>query len=410
MNDSPTTGERQAALAVLRTLRDAGHEAYFAGGSVRDDIMGVSPKDFDVTTSAIPEEVTGLFDRCVEVGAQFGVILVLHEGHEIEISTFRTESGYADGRRPDQVTWTTAREDVLRRDFTINGLLGDPFADDPQGRVIDHVGGGADIEARLIRAIGEPTTRFAEDQLRLLRAVRFAARLDFTIEEDTWFAIRALADTITNVSAERTRDELQRLLTEGGARRGWRLLRDSSLLDIVLPEPPASDAVLERLEDAPMTAEQGWTVVLLDVRPSAQTIDAWGKRLRIPKALTRHVRAAIDMADALRRYDTLSQAQRKRLIRRPEFATAHWAASRALAAVQRPGAPLQAAEADVARWTQADLHPPPLIDGSTLRAHGHTPGPGFKAALEAVEDAQLEGHITDEAEAIAIATEALHTT
>ena len=407
MNNSSPSAARKAALEVLRALRDAGHDAYFAGGSVRDDVMGVTPKDFDITTSATPEEVTALFERCVAVGAQFGVIVVVHASFEIEVATFRTETGYADGRRPDQVQWATAREDVLRRDFTVNGLLGDPFASTPDGQVIDHVGGLKDIEARLIRAIGEATERFAEDQLRLLRALRFAARLNFTIEEDTWFALRALADTITSVSAERTRDELQRILTEGGAKRGWALLRASDMMERVLPEPQSAEAVEARLDDIPLTAERAWTAVLMDVAPAPNVVPEWGRRLRISKALTRHVTHAVQLTHAMLRYEELSVAQRKRLLRKAEFSTAFWAASQAASAGQRPKEALSLIERDASTWDDEGLNPPPLIDGATLRRLGYQPGPSFKVALEAVEDGQLEGLITEESEAIATATRIL---
>ena len=360
-----------------------------------------------MSRSATPDEVTELFERCVEVGAQFGVIVVLKGDHEIEVATFRTEAGYADGRRPDQVSWTTAREDVLRRDFTINGLLSDPLADDPDAQVIDHVGGLADIQAQVIRAIGDPARRFAEDHLRLLRALRFAARLDFTIEPATWSAVQALAATIQSVSAERIRDELQRTLTEGGAQRGWALLDASGMLPHVLPHAPDSTRVHARLGDIPMTAEQAWTVALLDVAQPATTIPAWGRRLHTSKALLRHVTEAVVIAGALSDYESLTVAGRKRLLRRPESETARWAAARAAAAGQRSPAPLLAADADAGRWTPTDLRPAPLIDGSTLRDLGHVPGPAFKTALEAVEDAQLEGREMNKEEAVSLAVTAL---
>ena len=409
MSDSLDKDARTAALEVLTALRDAGHEAYFAGGSVRDDVMGRTPKDFDVTTSATPPEVMELFERCVAVGAQFGVIVVLNAGHEVEVATFRTESGYADGRRPDQVTWASAREDVLRRDFTINGLLGDPLATSPEARVIDHVGGLSDLEAGLVRAIGEPTQRFAEDQLRLLRAIRFAARLEFRIEEDTWFAIRALADTIANVSAERTRDELERMLTEGGALRAWRLLKESDLLGHVVTEAPSLEAVEARLKDSELTSVQAWVLVLLDAAPLARVIDAWAGRLRISNALARKVQGAIAVADALKGYEQMSVPERKRLVRRSEFATGAWAADTASEAGQRPPGPVAAARADLAQWDDDALNPAPLINGGDLRALGYAPGPGFKHALEAVEDAQLAGTLSDKDGALALASQVLDT-
>jgi len=407
MDPASPSPERAAALGVIRALRANGHEAYFAGGSVRDDVMGLEPKDFDVTTSATPDQVIALFDRTVEIGAQFGVIVVLRGEHEIEVATFRTESGYADGRRPDQVAWTTAREDVLRRDFTINGLLADPFAEDLDARVIDHVGGLADIDAQVIRAIGDPTARFEEDQLRLLRALRFAARLDFALESATWSAIQTLAPTIESVSAERIRDELQRTLTEGGARRGWTLLEASGILPHVLSEPPDAARVLARLEDLPMGIEEAWTTVLLDVPRPATAIPAWGRRLKTSSRLARHITQAVCIAADLLDYEARPVAWRKRLLRRPESSAACTAAARAAAAGQRPAAPAREAQADAKRWTPADLRPVALIDGGTLRDLGHAPGPAFKVALDAVEDAQLEGREMDEAAAVALAVATL---
>ncbi|HQN26648.1 MAG TPA: CCA tRNA nucleotidyltransferase, partial [Syntrophales bacterium] len=217
---SPLPALREGAAAIVRALRRAGHEAYWVGGCVRDLIRGIPPADFDIATSATPDEVEGLFPRTVPVGASFGVILVVEDGRPFEVATFRTEGGYADGRRPDTVRFAGAEEDVRRRDFTINGLLMDPET----GGVIDRVGGEADLAARLIRTIGDPEARFGEDRLRMLRAVRFAANLDFVLEAETQAAIVRHAPVIAAVSAERIRGELTRILTEGGARRGMELL------------------------------------------------------------------------------------------------------------------------------------------------------------------------------------------
>ena len=231
--------KRDAAAAVVRRLREAGHEAFWVGGCVRDLIRGEEPKDFDIVTSARPEEVQAVFGRTVPIGARFGVILVIEEGIPYEVATYRTEGDYGDGRRPSRVTFATAKEDVRRRDFTINGLLMDPET----GRVIDHVGGCRDIEGRLIRTIGDPGERFAEDHLRMLRAVRFAATLAFEIEAATLAAIREQAPAIQRISAERVREELSRLLTGGGARRGMELLDETGLLAELLPEVSALKGV-----------------------------------------------------------------------------------------------------------------------------------------------------------------------
>src|SRR3990170_3940260 len=215
---------RDKAAAVVRRLVGAGHQAYWAGGCVRDLVLGREPSDYDVATSATPPEVLRLYPDAVTVGAQFGVIRVPSGGAEIEVATFRSDHGTLDGRHPREVRYArTPEEDVGRRDFTINGLLYDPLAD----KYLDFVGGRADLEAGVIRPIGEPAERFAEDRLRLLRAVRFAARFGYRIEEKTWAALRASAAHITQVSRERIRDELVKMLTEGAARRAFELVADA---------------------------------------------------------------------------------------------------------------------------------------------------------------------------------------
>ncbi|HRE91442.1 MAG TPA: CCA tRNA nucleotidyltransferase, partial [Myxococcota bacterium] len=231
----PTSPLRRGAIEVLTTLREAGHEAYFAGGCVRDEALGVEPKDWDIATSARPEAVMALFPRCVPVGISFGVVRVLHAGFEYEVATFRADGDYDDHRRPSSVRWASAREDVLRRDFTINGLLGDPFAPANE-RIVDFVGGLADLKLGLIRAIGDAAARFGEDYLRMIRAVRFAARFGFVIHPDTMAAIVAMSSRVVDVSAERIGQELDRLLSEGGQPVGLTLLAKSGLLPHLLPE------------------------------------------------------------------------------------------------------------------------------------------------------------------------------
>ncbi len=240
----------EAAWRIARRLHALGHAAYFAGGCVRDMLLGVAPKDFDVATDATPDLVQAAFPRTEAVGAHFGVVLVIDkveradgEAERIatEVATFRHDGAYSDGRRPDEVRFSgDPREDVLRRDFSINGLLLDALRFDAGDQladcVLDYVGGQSDLAAKLVRAIGDPKLRFAEDKLRMLRAVRFAARLEFTIEPRTMHAIRAQAAEIAAVSAERVRDELTRILTEGHARRGFELLEETGLLAQVLPE------------------------------------------------------------------------------------------------------------------------------------------------------------------------------
>src|SRR5437762_4830985 len=221
-----------SAIEIVQELRSRGHEAYLVGGCVRDMVMAIEPADYDIATSARPEEIVEIFPRTESIGAQFGVILVIYRGHRFEVATFRSDEAYVDGRRPTGVVFTDAKQDVLRRDFTINGLLYDPVTKD----VIDYVTGQADIEAKIVRAIGDPHARFEEDKLRILRAIRFGARLGYTIESATMNAVCSMASKIHQVSSERVRDELTRILTEGQAARGMRMLEESGLRAEILQE------------------------------------------------------------------------------------------------------------------------------------------------------------------------------
>src|SRR5213594_5148374 len=255
---------RALATGIVRRLREAGHEAYFAGGCVRDQLLGREPLDFDVATSAPPEAVQTLFRRTVPVGAQFGVILIVEDGVRFEVATFRSDDAYVDGRRPTRVHFGSAREDAERRDFTINGLFLDPLG----GQVVDFVGGQMDLRAGIIRAIGDAHARIAEDRLRMLRAVRFAARLRFTIEPATRAAIAAAAPTITDIAAERIGDEMVRILTEGGARPGFELLADTGLLAAVLPEVAGMAGVAQSPDFHPEGDVFVHTLLLLEQLPA----------------------------------------------------------------------------------------------------------------------------------------------
>jgi poly(A) polymerase len=232
-------GVALTAFEIASALRKNGHTAYFAGGCVRDFLRGEAPKDYDIATTAPPEEIEALFPKTVPVGRQFGVVLVVRQGKQFEVATFRREGPYRDGRHPSEVAFTTPEEDAKRRDFTVNGLFYDPF----QRRVIDYVGGAGDISRQLIRAIGDPRARFEEDKLRLLRAVRFAANLNYTVEAATWEAIQQLAAQIRQVSAERIRDELIKMFIRPGAGRGLELLAQSGLLREIIPEVEAMKGV-----------------------------------------------------------------------------------------------------------------------------------------------------------------------
>ena len=265
------------AKAIVSTLRQAGYQAYLVGGCVRDLLLGCHPKDFDVSTDAPPQRLLELFPKSGQVGAHFGVVLVRDGGHHVEVATFRSEHDYADGRRPSNVHFEAdPRQDVLRRDFTINGLM----MDIESRAVLDYVGGRADLEARLIRAIGDPELRFREDHLRLLRAVRLATRFGFEIEAATLAAIRRNHALIRKVSAERIREELTRILTEGSARRGFELLDTTGLLDDLLPEIAAMKGVEQPPEFHPEGDVFIHTLLLLDNLPQLCTPTlAWGALL-----------------------------------------------------------------------------------------------------------------------------------
>ncbi|PKN26155.1 MAG: phosphohydrolase [Deltaproteobacteria bacterium HGW-Deltaproteobacteria-22] len=276
MNDThlvfPPSARLTAARAVARVLLDHGHEACFAGGCVRDCLLGLPPSDYDVATSATPDVVVSLFPHTVKVGAAFGVILVVQDHQPVEVATFRSEGAYNDGRHPAEIAFSTAEKDVLRRDFTINGLLAHPFT----GEVSDHVGGLADLRAGLVRAIGDPVARFSEDRLRILRAIRFSARFSFPIEPGTWEAILRFATAIGDVSQERIREELDRILTGPHPAEGWNLLKRSGILAVVLPEAER----MEGVEQNPEFHPEGdvWThtlkaLSLLEEEPVVSTLE-----------------------------------------------------------------------------------------------------------------------------------------
>lgn len=429
---------RDDAAAIVRRLRAAGHEAFWVGGCVRDLIRGIEPKDFDIVTSARPEEVQGLFPRTVPVGARFGVVIVVEGGTPYEVATFRTETGYEDGRRPSQVVFAGAQEDVCRRDFTINGLLMDPET----GRIIDHVDGRRDIERRLIRTIGDPEERFAEDHLRMLRAVRFAATLGFEIESGSFAAIRHRASAIRRTSAERIREELSRILTGGGARRGMELLAASGLLPEILPEATA----LEGVSQPPAYHPEGdvwehtlrmlallspgadirlaWAVLLHDIgKPPTRTEDERGVhfyghvrtgermaaeilgRLRFSREETEGILALVRGHMLFMNVRLMRPGRLKRFLRTPDFAL-HLELHR-LDCLGSHGMldHYEFCRQKLAEYSAEALRPAPLLTGEDLIAMGYFPGPLFGKILRGVEDAQLAGRIATPAEARALVRE-----
>ncbi len=435
---------RELADKIARTLRDGGHQAYFVGGCVRDLELGREPVDYDVSTDARPERVQELFPDSLAIGAQFGVILVSEGGIDVEVATFRSDIGYSDGRHPDTVVYTnSAQEDVLRRDFTINGLLLDPFTNE----VLDYVGGRADLRARVIRAIGDPEQRFREDKLRLIRAVRFAARFHFAIEPATAAAIRKLAPEIGVVSAERLRDELTKILTEGAARRGFELLDELGLLRQVLPEI----ARMKGVEQPPQFHPEGdvWihTLMMLEMLPAGVSPTlAWGTLLHDvgkpptfappngPEGRIRfdgHVEVGTKMAEEIcRRFrfsndDTeqiaalvanhlrfkdvlqMKQSTLKRFLRLPRFEE-HLELHRLdCLSSHRNLENYDFVRRFLAETPPAEVRPARLISGDDLIALGLKPGPEFKQILSNLEDAQLEGRIRTREEALGHARKAL---
>ncbi len=397
---------------------------------MRDLLLGREASDYDVATDATPERVMALFPESIAVGAQFGVVIVPRDGFKVEVATFRSDVGYSDGRHPDSVVYArTPQEDVQRRDFTINGLL---MRHDTQ-EVLDFVGGQADLKNRVIRAIGEPDRRFAEDKLRLMRAVRFAARFGFAIEPATLAALRRHASEITQVSAERLRDELTKLLTEGAARRGFELLEETGLLPMVLPEIAAMKGVDQPPQYHPegdvwihtrLMIEQlpagtsptlAWGVLLHDVGkpPTFRSIEETGDRIRFDG----HVDVGVPMAEAICRrlrfsnedteqilalvanhmrfkdVEQMKASTLKRFVRLPHFEE-HLELHRLDCLSSHRHLESYGFVQQVLKQTPPEqIRPPRLLTGDDLQEMGYKPGPMFSEILRAVEDAQLEGQL-----------------
>ncbi|MEM1446187.1 MAG: CCA tRNA nucleotidyltransferase [Planctomycetota bacterium] len=402
----PDSPERDAALSIVRKLREAGHAAYFAGGCVRDQLLGLTPKDYDVATSATPDQVRAMFPRSNAVGAAFGVVLVYtgrgQERISTEVATFRNDGDYSDGRRPDTVTFTDAEHDAQRRDFTINGLFFDPLQSEGDG-VIDYVGGRADLEAGILRAIGEPSQRFAEDYLRMLRAVRFAARFGFTLDPRTAQAIRDHADKLADIARERIGDEVERMLAGPTCVRAAQAA--ALLADLGLDRPMFG----ETLGDA------ATPTTIARLRESADEptrLVAW-----LPSKTPAELRHALCLSnehtDAIRdlralRYELPSLldrpiAQRKRRYAQDRFTDALNVFHAADPADEK--ADRIAQDRETLARDGIGLAPPPLLTGDHLVAAGHPPGPDFKTKLDAAYDAQLEGRLTTTAEALKLVTD-----
>lgn len=427
---------RELANSICEMLQRNKHQALLVGGCVRDLLLGREPADYDVATDATPVEVAGLFPESVAVGARFGVMLIPRDGFEVEVATFRSDMGYSDGRHPDRVAYSkTPQEDVQRRDFTINGLL----MRHDNGEVLDFVGGRKDLSVGTIRAIGDPELRFAEDKLRLMRAVRFAARFGFEIEPTTLRAIRRHVAEIRQVSPERVREELTKMLTEGAARRAFELLDETWLLGQVLPEIAAMKGVEQPPEFHPegdvwihtlLMLQQlakgasptlAWGVLLHDVGkpPTFQSAEQTGDRIRF----NHHVDVGVKMAEEICRklrfsnedteqiaalvgnhmrfgaVEAMKKATLKRFVRLPQF-DEHLELHRldCLSSHRHLGS-FEFVQRFLEETPPEQVRPARLLTGDDLLAMGFQPGPEFARILREIEDAQLEGQLKTKEEA-----------
>jgi poly(A) polymerase len=422
------------ARDVVARLRESGHIAYFAGGCVRDIVRSQIPKDFDIATDARPEVVQRLFSRTHAVGAHFGVILVLENNFQFEVATFRSDDAYIDGRHPSAVRFSSPEEDAKRRDFTINGMFYDPVAE----KVIDFVGGCADIAAKLLRAIGVPAQRFAEDRLRMLRAVRLATVLDYKIDKQTWNALLANAASINQISAERIRDELMRIFLSPSRTRGWDLLDSSGLMRAILPEIEAMKGCKQPEQFHPegdvfehtrlmlqflpekVSVPLVFSVLLHDVaKPRTATVDETGRirfsghdrigaemtekimrRLRFSGA---EIDATVEMVRqhmVFKDVPKMREAKLKRFMARPTFDD-----ELELHRVDCEGSHRMLDNYEFLlrkreEFANEPIIPPPLVRGDDLIALGLKPGPRFGEILEAVETRQLEGNLRTREEAL----------
>jgi poly(A) polymerase len=379
----------QAALAVTKRLRQHGHQAFWAGGCVRDMLLGLPPADIDVVTDAVPERIVELFRCTRKVGMQFGVVLVRQGPLWIETATFRSDLAYRDGRRPEGVVFTTAEEDAQRRDFTINGLFYDPLEE----RVIDYVGGREDLQAGIIRAIGEPARRFAEDHLRLLRAVRFATRFGFVIEPATGAAIREHAAKLTVISAERIREELDKMFSLPSRAESLRLIAELALLPHLYAGAGLTadhlELALTAMAHLPGDADFALSMAAMLHMLAVEDVQQAGRGLRCSNQQTDETVWLVRHATVLDEAGELPLARFKRLLAHPRFEDLLALYRAVCAAQQRPDTGAAVARQRRARLVPETIKPAPLVTGDDLIAAGLAPGPRFKRILDELYDAQL---------------------
>ena len=420
------------AVGIVKALKAAGHEAYLVGGCVRDLEMGRPPKDFDVSTSARPEQIARLFPKTIPVGAQFGVMIVLIGKIHYEVATFRIDKEYKDGRHPEGVVFSSPKEDALRRDFMVNGLFFDPL----KKEVIDYIGGREDLKRKLIRAIGDPDKRFAEDRLRMLRAVRFSATLDFELDPATFKAVQSAADKITEVSPERIRDELVKLFTSPHPGRGLQLLDESGLLKVILPEVERMKGVEQPPEYHPEGDVFIHTRMVLDGVAGSSPVVAIGALLhdvgkpptfrvadrirfdghdrvgmRMAQGICRRLRFSNAETDAIA--DLVGEHMKFKDVRQMRLSTL----KRFMASpifeehMKLHRADCMGSHRDLANWKflrrklkelpKAEIKPKPLIDGHDLLKLEYPEGPQIGVMLKAVEEKQLEKELTSKPQALA---------
>jgi len=423
--------QQELADAIIVRLRSSGYQAFLVGGCVRDLLLGNDPKDYDVATDATPAQVLELYPSALQVGAHFGVVLI----HGVEVATFRSDHSYQDGRRPEEVRFeTNPKQDALRRDFTINAL----FLDTTIHEILDFVGGRADLQAGIIRAIGEPEQRFREDYLRMLRGVRFAARLEYRIEPTTAAAIKMMSPLAKNIAAERVRDELVRILVEGSPRRGLELLDELGLLQVLLPEVAGMKGVDQPPEFHPEGDVWTHTLIMLEGLRNPSPSLALGvllhdvgkpptyrvaerirfdghveagvaiarqilTRLRFPNDEIRQVEALIDNHMKFKDAPRMKESTLKRFLRLPSFEE-HMELHRLdCSSSHNMLDNYEFVRAKQTQFGQEQIAPPPLLTGKDLIAAGYSPGPWFSKVLAAVEDAQLEGRVASKEAALELA-------
>lgn len=406
----PITNARLAAVQVIAQLRQQGHVAYLAGGCVRDALMGADPKDYDVATEATPQQVQAIFPKSAAVGAAFGVVIVYTSAPKgqnrfvTEVATFRAEGAYSDGRRPDEVRFTNAEEDASRRDFTINGLFAEPDPDQPDNpdadRIIDFVGGRADLEAGILRAIGDPGERFGEDYLRMLRAVRFTARLGFEIEPKTRAAIRAHARYLGQISRERIGQELLAMLQGPNPALALDLLQEHKLDAPILNEDPNGQTLnASRRLSAQAKMPTRLAAWLIDRHGQAagdpRTVKRWRNALSLSNEHRDELGRLLKLIPSLDGWGEFARAARKRLAAHPDW-------EQTLLLYEAVGSDAQAIRKDTGQLINdgIGLAPAPLLTGEDLIEAGFQPGPQFKTLLDLAYDQQLESHLTTHEQAL----------